>query len=202
MDNKIQELAQKIYHDGVEKANAEALSIVEKAEAKRDEVLAAAHEEAERILSSAKAEAKATKEQTESDLKNVITNASDALQSAITDMVNSKAINKGVDAAFSNPESLYSIIVEMSKQMFTSDANGIIISTSDAQKLEEYFRKEAKDIFDQGVKIREVAGKSAGFDVSPEGADYKVTISKEAFAEYFKSFMRPRMKTILFGDNN
>lgn len=201
MDNKIQELAQKIYQDGVEKANAEALSIVKNAEKKRDELLAAAKAEAEKILSSARAEAKVTKEQTESDLKNVISNASDALQTSITNMVNSAAITKGVDAAFSNPESLFAIVVEMSKQMFASDANGVEISSSDASKLEEYFRKEAKDILDKGVKIKEVAGKSASFDIAPEGADYKVNISKESFAEYFKSFMRPRMQEILFGGN-
>lgn len=201
MDNKIQELAQKIYHDGVEKANAEALSIVKSAEKKRDELLVGAQAEAERILSNARAEAKATKDQTESDLRNVISNASDSLQTAITNMVNSQAITKGIDAAFANPEVLYSIVVEMSKQMFSSDANGVVISSSDANKLEEYFRKEAKDILDKGVQIREVAGKNASFDIAPMGADYKVNISKEAFAEYFKSFMRPRMQEILFGGN-
>lgn len=202
MDNKIQELAQKIYQDGVEKANAEAESILAAARAKRDELLATANAEAEHILNSAKTEAKATRERNEADLKNVILNAGDALKTTVTDMVNSEAVRKGVNAAFADPEVLYSIVVEMSRQMFASDANGVIITGSDADKLEEYFRKEAKDILDKGVQIREVAGKSAHFDLSPVGADYKLNVSEEAFAEYFKSFMRPRMQELLFGDQN
>ena len=55
-----------------------------------------------------------------------------------------------------------------------------------------------RQVLDNGVTIKEVAGKAANFDISPEGADYKINVSKEAFTKYFIEFMRPRMREILF----
>lgn len=201
MDNKIQILAEKIYHDGVEKANHEADQIIAEAQAIKSDLLKRAEDEAERIVSAARNEAAKIKEQSEVDIKNMVTNAQDALLLKITDIVNSDAVTRSVNETFANPEVLYSVVLEMSKQMFAENSNGVEISTSNAEKLTEYFRKEAKGILDKGVQIREVAGKPASFDISPVGADYKVNISKQGFTEYFKEFMRPRMQEILFGNN-
>ncbi len=200
MDNKIQELAEKIYQDGISKANEEAEQIAEKARSHSDDMIAEARAEAEKIISNAKAEAAQLRKQSETDVKNMTLNAEDLLQAKVTEMINSAAVNKAVDEVFRDPQTLYKVVLEMSRQMFASDTQGVTISTSDAHALEEYFRNEAKDVLDKGVKIREVAGKPAMFDIAPDGADYKINVSKEAFAEYFKEFMRPRMRSILFGD--
>lgn len=195
MDNKIQELAEKIYKDGVEKANSQAEQIVAKAESQGRDALEKAKSEAERIVTEAREEAERLKTQSETEVRNMVSSAEDALQLKITSLINSAAVNKAIDAAFAKPEALYGVVLQMAKQL----SGGVEISTSDAKGLEEYFRAQAQEVLNQGVKITEVAGKSANFDISPEGADYKINVSKEAFAEYFKEFMRPRMREILFG---
>lgn len=199
MENKVQELAQKIYTDGVEKAKAEAATILADAEKRRDQMLREAKEQAEKIIGDAKEAEAVTRQQTERDLRNLITNATDSLQASITNMINSAAVGAGVDAALATPETLYKVIVEMCRTLFQQSGRGVEVSGEDALALESYFQKEAKELLDKGVAIREVAGRSASFDIAPEGADYKVNVSKEAFAEYFKGFMRPRMQEILFG---
>ena len=195
MDNKIQELAEKIYKDGVEKANSQAEQIVAKAESQGRDALERAKSEADRIIAAAREEADRLRSQSETEVRNMVSGAQDALQLKITNMVNSAAVDKAIDAAFAKPGALYGVVLQMAKQL----SGGVEISTGDAKGLEEYFRAEAQEVLKQGVKITEVAGKAANFDLSPEGADYKVNISKEAFAEYFKEFMRPRMREILFG---
>lgn len=194
MDNKIQELAEKIYKDGVEKANSEAEQIIAKAEAQGRETIDRAKSEADRIISTAKDETDRLRSQSETEVKNMVGGAQDALQLKINSMINSAAVTKGVDKAFANPQVLYGVIVEMAKSL----SGKVEISTSDARALEDYFKAEAKEVLDQGVKITEVAGKPASFDITPEGADYKVNVSKESFTEFFKEFMRPRMREILF----
>lgn len=195
MDNKIQELAEKIYKDGVEKANNQAEQIVAKAEFQGREALERAKNEADRIISAAREEADRLRIQSETEVRNMVSGAEDALQHKITNMINSAAVGKAVDATFAKPEALYGVVLQMAKQL----SGGVEISTSDAKGLEEYFRAEAQGVLNHGVKITEVAGKAASFDLSPEGADYKINVSKEAFTEYFKEFMRPRMREILFG---
>lgn len=195
MDNKIQELAEKIYKDGVEKANSQAEQIVAKAESQGRDALERAKSEADRIIAAAREEADRLRSQSETEVRNMVSGAQDALQLKITNMVNSAAVDKAIDAAFAKPDALYGVVLQMAKQL----SGGVEISTGDAKGLEEYFRAEAQEVLKQGVKITEVAGKAANFDLSPEGADYKVNVNKEAFAEYFKEFMRPRMREILFG---
>ncbi|MDO5017436.1 MAG: hypothetical protein Q4E10_03610 [Porphyromonas sp.] len=198
MDNKIQELAEKIYNDGVKKANTEAEELIAKAEAGSKEILNKARAEADRIVANATQEADRLRSQSETDVKNMVNAAQDALLLKVTNLVNGAAVQAAVDEAFAKPEALYNVVVEMAKALFANENKGMEIATSDAKPLEEYFRAKAKEVLDHGVKIREVAGKSADFDISPEGADYKINVSKEAFARYFTEFMRPRMREILF----
>lgn len=199
MDNKIQELAEKIYHDGVQKANSEAEEILKQAEARRQEILRSAQTEAEAIIASAKKSAEDSIQKSESEIKLSVSNAMEALYTEIADAVNGGAVAQGVDAAFSNPEVLYQTVAKMTEQLFAQGNNGVEISSADAKGLEDYFRTHAAQLLDKGLNIKQVAGRSATFDVAPKEGGYKVQVSKEAFAEYFKDFLRPRLRKILFG---
>lgn len=200
MDNKIQELAEKIYRDGVEKANGEADEILKQAEAKKQEILRAAQSEADGIIAAAKKNAEDSLSRSEGEIKLSVSNAMEALYTEITDAVNGKAVADGIDAAFASPEVLYRTVSGMVEKLFAQGSNGVEISTPDAKALESYFRTHAAGLLDKGLKIKEVAGKPATFDIAPKEAGYKVQVSKEAFAEYFKDFMRPRLRKILFGE--
>lgn len=199
MDNKIQELAEKIYRDGVEKAQSEAEDILKQAEAKRQEILRSAQAEADAIVARAQKSADDSLQKSESEIKLSVSNAMEALQTEITDSVNGSAVAQGVGAALADPNILYQIVVKMTEQLFAGGSNGVEISTSDAQALEDYFRAHASQILDKGLQIRKVAGKPATFDVASKEGGYKVQVSQEAFAEYFKEFLRPRLRKIIFG---
>ena len=199
MDNKIQELAEKIYKDGVAKADAEAGQIVANAERSSKAVEEKAEEKAKAIIANATAEAEQIRKQSVTEVKNMVNGAEESLLLKITDLVNSKAVKAAIDEIFAKPESLYQVVLEMAKQTLNDNSKGVEITTSDAEALEGYIRSKAKEVLDNGVTIKEVAGKAANFDISPEGADYKINVSKEAFTKYFTEFMRPRMREILFG---
>lgn len=200
MDNKIQELAEKIYKDGVAKADAEAGQIVANAERSSKAMVEKAEEKAKAIIANATAEAEQIRKQSVTEVKNMVNGAEESLLLKITDLVNSKAVKAAVDETFAKPESLYQVVLEMAKQTLNDNAKGVEITTSDAEALESYIRSKAKEVLDNGVTIKEVAGKAANFDITPEGADYKINVSKEAFTKYFTEFMRPRMREILFGE--
>ena len=54
MENKIQELTDKIYREGVEKGNAEAQRLVSEAQKEAQQMIEAARKEAEAILAEAR----------------------------------------------------------------------------------------------------------------------------------------------------
>ncbi|MDD2526155.1 MAG: hypothetical protein PHH63_07565, partial [Bacteroidales bacterium] len=67
MDNKIQELTEKIYNEGVEKGKEEALRIVNEAKDTEKKMLAEAQKQADQILADAKKSAQELKNNTEAE---------------------------------------------------------------------------------------------------------------------------------------
>ena len=74
----------------------------------------------------------------------------------------------------------------------------IIISTSDAETLKNYFLAKAKNLLDKGVRIEQVNGQKVLFSISPADGAYKVNFGEEEFENYFKSFLRPQLVEMLF----
>ena len=199
MDNKIQELAEKIYKDGVEKANGEAEQIVSAAQTKKDEILGSAQKEADELLSKAQKEAKAMKDRAEAEIKTSVTNAREALKSEITNLLTNQAVESGVTEAFKDPEVLRQVVLKMAESMISGGGNGVTVATEDAEKLQSFFRSKASDILSKGVTINQVNGLGRTFEIAPKEGGYKLSVSDEAFVEYFKDFLRPRMRTLLYG---
>lgn len=200
MENKIQELAEKIYKDGVAKAQTEADDIIAKAERLSKEVVEQAREKAAQIVSSATEESERLRNQSVTEIRDMVHSAEEALKTKITDLINSQAVNASIDETFAKPETLYKVVLEMAQHALNGDTKSLEISTSDAKGIEEYIRTKAQSLLQSGVTIKEVAGKATSFDISSEEWNYRINVSKEAFSKYFTEFMRPRMHQILFGN--
>ena len=69
MENKIQELTDKIYREGIEKGNEEAQKLIAKAEAEAKQIVEDARKEAEAIVAAAQKSASELSDNTKSELK-------------------------------------------------------------------------------------------------------------------------------------
>lgn len=196
MDNKVQELADKIYREGVQKATSEADAILKNAKAQSDKMVAEAKEAAERIVREAQQQAQEVKENAEAELKLSTNQAIESLRTQVTDMINSRAVAAAVDKSFADPSVLYSVVQTLAEQWSREQA--VVIRTEDADKLEAYLRQEAKLAMDSNVRIEQVNGHAHTFEIAPQNGAYKVVVGKEAFVEYFKEFMRPKLRSFLF----
>ena len=196
MENKIQELTEKIYREGVEKGNEEAQRLIAKAEEEAAGIINAAREKAQEILNDAQKKAAELNENTKSELKLYAGQSVNALKSEIASMVTDKVVKESVQEFVNNKEFLNNFIVSLATQWAANEE--IVISTSDAENLKKYFATKAKALLDKGVKIEEVNGMKALFTVSPADGSYKVNFGAEEFENYFKSFLRPPLIEILF----
>lgn len=196
MENKIQELADKIYHEGVEKGNEEAQRIIEKAQEEAQKIVEGANKDAETILAAARKSANELAENTKSELKLFAGQAVNALKSEIATIVTNKIVDADVKAFASDKTFLNAFIVELASKWSVSEP--IVISTSDAENLKKYFAAKAKSLLDKGVKIEQVNGAKTLFSVSPIDGSYKVNFGEDEFMNYFKDFLRPQLVEMLF----
>ena len=196
MENKIQELTDKIYREGVEKGNTEAQKLIANAQDEAKKIVEDARKEAEAIVAASRKSADELAENTKSELKLFAGQAVNALKSEIATLVTDKIVNADVKAFAADKDYLNAFIVALASKWSVNEP--IVISTADADGLKKYFASQAKALLDKGVKIEKVNGKAAAFSVSPSDGSYKVNFGEEEFAAYFKEFLRPKLVEMLF----
>ncbi|MCI1647103.1 MAG: hypothetical protein LKI39_10890 [Bacteroides sp.] len=196
MENKIQELTDKIYREGVEKGNEEAQKLIVEAQDKAKKIVEDAHKEAEAILAASRKSADELAENTKSELKLFAGQAVNALKSEIATLVSNKIVAADIKGFANNKDFLNSFIVTLASKWSVNEP--VVISTADAENLKKYFAAQAKDLLDKGVKIEEVNGLKTLFTVSPADGSYKVNFGEEEFMNYFKEFLRPQLVEMLF----
>ena len=196
MENKIQELTDKIYREGVEKGNVEAQRLVSNAHEEAAKIIEDARKEAENIMVAARKNAAELTENTQSEIKLFAGQALNALKSEVTSLLTNQVVSDAVKGFVGDKEYLNKFIVSLASQ-WTSDES-IVISTADAEALKKYFALNAKNILDKGVKIEQVNGYKTLFSISPADGSYKVNFGEEEFENYFKEFLRPQLVEMLF----
>ena len=196
MENKIQELTDKIYREGVEKGNEEAQRLVSAAKDEAQKLIEDAKREAEAIISAAKKSADELKENTQSELKLFAGQALNALKTEVANLLTKQTVSDAVKGFTSNKEFFNKFIVSLATQWSANEP--IVISVNDAETLKKYFATNAKGLLDKGVKIEKVNGSKVLFSVSPADGSYKVNFGEEEFENYFKEFLRPQLVEMLF----
>ena len=196
MENKIQELTDKIYREGVEKGNTEAQKLIANAQDEAKKIVEDARKEAEAIVAASRKSADELAENTKSELKLFAGQAVNALKSEIATLVTDKIVNADVKAFAADKDYLNAFIVALASKWSVNEP--IVISTADADGLKKYFASQAKALLDKGVKIEQVNGNKTLFTVSPANGSYKVNFGEEEFMNYFKEFLRPQLVEMLF----
>jgi len=195
MENKVQEITDKIYREGVEKGQAEAQTIVDAAEAKKAEMLKKAQQEAEKIIADAKKSADELAKNTQSELQLYARRAVEALKSEITNLLTGSIVDIAVNETVNN-EWLQKLMLTLATDWVTKE--NVVIQTADAAALTQYFANKAKNLLGKGVQIEQVNGKDAEFAIMPANKGYKVQFGDAEFAAYFKEFLRPQLVEMLF----
>ena len=196
MENKIQELTDKIYREGVEKGNEEAQRLVSNAREEAAKILEEARKEADAIVAAARKSAAETAENTQSEIKLFAGQAVNALKTEIASLLTNQVVSMAVKDFVADKDYLNKFIVSLATQWAADEA--IVISTADAEGLKKYFAANAKAVLDKGVKIEQVNGNKTLFTISPADGSYKVNFGEEEFENYFKDFLRPQLVEMLF----
>jgi len=196
--DKIQELTSKIYLEGVEKGKAEADKIIAEAKASEKNILDEANKKAEHIINTATKKATELQENTESELKMYASQASEALKTEITNLVTESLSVNNVKAAMEDKTFVQKLITDLVQNWSKNET--LTIGTANAEELTNYIAANAKSLLDKGLKINSVNGLKTGFTLSPEDGSYTVKFGEEEFKEYFKEFLRPQVRELLFGN--
>jgi len=202
MENKLQELTQKLYNEGVEKANEEADKIIKEAKSEADKIKKNAEKEAKGIIEEAEQKSEEIKKNVHAELELASKQTVRKVKQQITDLITSKVIDEPVKKAFDDEKFVKEIIETMIKNWDPQKKESVDLSVLLPEKLEKEFEKyfKAKTGKELNAKL-ELSFSDAvkgGFKIGPADNSYKISFSEEDFINFFKSYLRPKTGEMLF----
>lgn len=199
--DKLQELTQKLYEEGLAKGKQDGEALLQKAQSEAEGIVKQAQEEAEAILAKARKDAEDFKVKVEGDVKMAAQQAVQATRTDIENLVVSKVVDGTVDKALANEDYLKGIITAVA-QKFSADEPAdlsLVLPENLKKALEPFVKNELGKLLGKGVDAtfsKKVAG---GFKIGPKDGGYFVSLTDETFKDLIGSYLRPVTKKLLFG---
>ena len=185
MQNKLQELTDKLYNEGLSKGKQEGEELLAKAKVQADEIIAKAQAEAAQIVAAAQKQAEEIKTKTASDVKMAATQSI-------------AATKKDIETLVVYVKDLIKAIAEK----FTTDGPvdlTLILPESLKKELEPFVTKELAKVLNTGVEASFSKKVSGGFQIGPKNGGYFVSFTEETFNQLISEYLRPTTKKLLFG---
>ena len=199
--DKLQELTQKLYEEGLAKGKQDGEALLQKAQSEAEGIVKQAQEEAEAILAKARKDAEDFKVKVEGDVKMAAQQAVQATRADIENLVVAKVVDGTVDKALANEDYIKGIITAVA-QKFSADEPAdlsLVLPESLKAALEPFVKNELGKLLGKGVDAtfsKKVAG---GFKIGPKDGGYFVSLTDETFKDLIGSYLRPATKKLLFG---
>ncbi len=200
MHTKLQELTDKIYQEGVQKARDEAEELLNRAKNEAAEIIGKAHGEAQKIIEESEKKAKENARNVESELKLSAGQALSALKQSIAQLVTMKVVDPGVNAVFSDKKFLADLLLKIVGG-FTQKGDfdlKVLLSEKDLHQLDEFIRNNFAHELNKGLIIEADAKIKGGFKIGPKDDRYLVSFTEEDFKNFFKTYVRAKSSELLF----
>lgn len=198
MDQKLKELTEKLYQEGVAKGNNQAEQIIDEANQKAKQIIADAESKAMAITADAEKKAIELDKNTKSELKLASRQMVSALEQEVTNLVNGQIVSQAVKATIDDQAFIQKLILEAVANWAPKQDLLVVVSPENEKAVAEFFATKAKKMLDQGVEIQSVNNIKTGFQIGPGDGSYKVSFTSEDFIEFFKAFIRPKVVELLF----
>ena len=199
--DKLQELTDRLYNEGLSKGKAEGEAILAKAREDAAAMVDEARKKAEQIILKAEKDAEDLRTKAESDVRTASLQALQATRQDLETLVVAKVADTQVKDALSAPEFIKGIITAVAKNFSAQEQSDIAMVLPESLKaqLEPFLRNELGKVLGTGVKAEFSKKVAGGFTIGPADGSYFISLTDEAFRELIGEYLRPATKKILFG---
>ena len=200
-NNKLQELTQKLYNEGLEKGRSEAERLVAEAKAEAAKILAEAKAEAEAV-------AKAAEDRAEDIAKNAMTEITLAGRQAVSKIKNElaeavifKTTGEAVKAGTADASFVKDMLLAVAQNWnsATSDVSLKALLPEDKRaELDATMQKSAAELLKAGVEVGYSKDVKNGFKVGEKNGGYYISFTDESFDALFKEYLREKVANMLY----
>ena len=202
MTNRILELTEKIYNEGVVKARIQADTIISDAQEEADEIIRLAEEKKLETLEQAKKQTEELKNNTNSEIQLAAQQFISKLKLQITNIITTNQIAHHIREAFNDVEFVKKIILTLIQNWDPQNSGelnlSIILPEKNKKEFSDFIEVQTKNILNGEIEIQYDTKATNGFKIGPKDGNYVVCFSDVDFENYFKKYLKDRTKKLLF----
>ena len=200
-NNKLQELTQKLYNDGLERGRAEAERLVAEAKESAAQIIADAKAEAEAI-------AKAAEDRAEDVAKNAMTEIALAGRQAMTkikaelaEAVIMKTTGAAVKSATMDAAFVKDMLLAMANNWTSSTVDVSLKALLPEEKraeLDKVMQVSVAELAKAGIEVGYTKDIKTGFKLGEKNGGYYIAFTDESFDALLKEYLREKVSNLLF----
>lgn len=198
-DEKLSQLTQKLYQDGLEKGMAEGQAILEKAQKEANEILENARSKAQEIIDSATKEAQKTSEGLELELKRSLKRLSLDAKSALENSIIFKSTDSATKEAMQDVDFVKSLLkscVDIFAKSIERGEVSFVLPEAQGKELEEYLKSILPQKLEGGFSVSK--GFEHGFKIENKAEKYLISCTEDDFLNLLREYASERLNKILF----
>ena len=201
MENKLKELTDRLYGEGLEKGRLEADRLVAEAKEKAAAILAEAKAEAEQIVKKAEDKAADTEKNSMTEISLAGRQAVAKIKSELAGVIIAKTSTEAVKAATVDAEFVKKLLLEVAKN-WSGVAEQVSLKALLPAALEAEFAKvfeaSAKELLAAGVEVGYSKEVKSGFKVGAKDGGYYISFTDESFEALLDEYLREKVSQLLF----
>lgn len=202
MSNKLQELTDKLYNEGLSKGKAEGEALLAQSKEKAAAIVEEARKEAAAIVEKAKKDAEELSTKVSNDIRMASAQSIQATRKDIENLVIGKIADAGVKDAMASEDFLKGIISAVAQKFSSEESSDISLVLPENLKsgLEPFVQNELSKLLNGGVDAtfsKKIAG---GFNIGPKDGGYFISMTDETLKELIAEYLRPATRKFLFGE--
>jgi V/A-type H+-transporting ATPase subunit E len=204
MQNKLQELTEKLYSEGLSKGKKEAEDLIRRAKSEAEEIISKANEEAGIILAKAGKEAEDLKIKVINEIKLGAKQSVNALKTEIETLILSKTVGEPLKNSMSETEFIKKLLISAVSAFRPENAErntlSVILPESLKKELDGFVESEIKKNLKANITVTFDNKLVNGFRIGPKEDGYVISFTDADFRELFGEYLRPKTREILFSE--
>ncbi|MDR2913019.1 MAG: hypothetical protein LBV38_07030 [Alistipes sp.] len=203
--NKLSQITQKLYDEGLSKGRSEGERLVAEAQTKAKKIVADAEAKARKIAQKATADAEELRKNTLTEIALAGREAVAQIKNEIATLIVARSVESGVAKAGIDPDFIRETLLTVAKNWRGDSSDKItlkaLLPADKQQELDKAFATSAAALLAQGVEVGYSADVRSGFKVGEKDGGYYIGFSDENFEALLGGYLRERVTEILYGAN-
>lgn len=202
MTDKLKEITEKIYNEGIVKARDEADKILENAKKEAEKIVSEAKEQAGNIIAKAESDADERKSNAESEMKLAARQFLSKLKQQVTNLILTQQLDKPVEKTFSDKDFIQKIIITILENWKPGESGEMdlkfLVPQNELDELTHLLNQRASEAMKNGLEVQVDSKLKTGFKIGPKDDRFIVQFTDTDFENYFKNYFKETTQKLLF----